>query len=94
MLAQADLFYTDVSDAVMCTFCDILLYKWEFGDQPIIEHYKYSPKCSFLLDPKKCLNVTDIHGDDELELLLRILPIDEGFDEVDNIAASINRLMV
>lgn len=83
-LAEAGLFYTGVSDAVMCAFSDIILYKWEFGDQPIIEHYKYSRKCLFLFDPKKCLNVADVNlRNEELETLLENMRISEGYDEVD-----------
>lgn len=83
-LAQAGFFYTGLIDAVMCYFCEIILFKWEFGDQPILEHYKYSPKCLFLFDPERCSNEASIYGSDELNVLLRSLPTgDQGYDEVD-----------
>lgn len=33
---------------VRCAFCGIDAYNWEAGDDPIIEHRRHSPMCSFL----------------------------------------------
>ena len=40
-LAQAGLFYSNVSDRVTCFACRILLWGWKEDDDPWLEHYKH-----------------------------------------------------
>lgn len=83
-LAQAGFYYTYDHDQVACVFCDILLHTWESNDIPIIEHYKYSPRCLMLTNLKCTKNVSDIRGEKQLDNILSALPV-RGYDEVDSI---------
>lgn len=56
-LAKSGLFYTGKNDLVACAFCRVQLHEWQPEDDPIVDHRKYSPKCSFLLDPLRTQNV-------------------------------------
>lgn len=82
-LAQAGLYYTLESDQAACVFCDILIHKWEKDDVPIVEHYKFSPRCRFLVNSKRSLNEPDVLGVKSLEQILTTLP-ERGYDEVDS----------
>lgn len=81
-MAQAGLFYTGSSDKVACVYCDIILHEWKAGDVPIMDHWKYSNNCLFLIDPKMCNNVADVRGEEELEMVLACFP-KRGIDEID-----------
>lgn len=81
-LCQAGLYYTAKSDQVACVYCDILLHEWEAGDIPMVEHYKFSPRCLFLVNWKRTRNNPDIYGVEPLEKILSTLP-ERGYDEVD-----------
>lgn len=81
-LAQAGLYYTGESDQVACVFCNIQLHTWEADDIPMIEHYKFSPRCSLLTNLKCSSNEPDIRGKKQLEGILSTLP-ERGYDEVD-----------
>ena len=48
VLAQAGLFYSNVSDRVVCFACGVNLYGWKSHDEPWIEHYKYARHCLYL----------------------------------------------
>ncbi|XP_017148642.1 death-associated inhibitor of apoptosis 2 [Drosophila miranda] len=48
-LAQAGLFYQNISDQVRCFHCNIGLRSWQKEDEPWHEHAKWSPKCQFVL---------------------------------------------
>lgn len=82
-LANCGLFYTGISDNVLCVFCGLVLHKWEAGDNPILEHYKYKPCCRLLTNPQSTLNVSYDDGK-EMEDLLSMLSEERGVDEVDS----------
>lgn len=86
-LAQAGLFFTGCSDNVACIYCDTIIHKWVPGDVPILDHFKYSPRCLFLSNPKACLNEPDIRGEDALKNILSTLP-EMGVDEIDGVDKS------
>lgn len=48
-LAAAGLFYLQHEDKVQCPFCEVIIYNWTPGDNPLGEHIKKSPKCPFLI---------------------------------------------
>ena len=47
-LAQAGLFYSNVSDRVTCFACGILLWGWKEDDDPLLEHYKHRKDCFYM----------------------------------------------
>lgn len=47
-LAQAGLFYNNVSDRVVCFACGVMLYEWKPHDDPWIEHCKHARHCVYL----------------------------------------------
>lgn len=51
-LARAGFFYTGTNDKVSCYFCSGNLHKWEPNDDPCVEHAKYYPNCSYMIDYK------------------------------------------
>ena len=48
-LARAGFFYTGTEDNVMCFWCGLGLNHWEPTDDPVNEHVRYSPRCTWLL---------------------------------------------
>ncbi|XP_070600554.1 baculoviral IAP repeat-containing protein 7 isoform X2 [Erythrolamprus reginae] len=52
LLARAGFFYADQQDYVRCFYCDGALRNWEQGDDPWIEHARWFPRCSFLLQSR------------------------------------------
>jgi len=47
-LAAAGFFYTKKNDAVRCFMCLIILSGWVEGDDPMVEHQRWSGKCKFV----------------------------------------------
>ncbi len=47
-LSEAGFYYTGFNDMVKCFHCSIPVCEWAEGDDPLIDHAKYSPKCIFL----------------------------------------------
>ena len=47
-LAKAGFIYTGYSDKVECVDCKIRLKSFEKGDIPMLEHTRWSPKCSIV----------------------------------------------
>ena len=47
-LAKAGFVYTGYSDKVECVHCKIKLSKFEVDDIPMLEHTRWSPKCSIV----------------------------------------------
>lgn len=84
VLAKSGLHFTGVSDCAKCAFCGIKLHSWGNKDNPVIEHYKYSPNCRFLSDPSSTLNVVDGVEKDLLQLL-SVLKDVRGIDEADGL---------
>lgn len=82
-LAKSGLYYTGTRDQVACVFCNINLIAWEPNDDPIYEHYKYSPNCTFLSNPFETSNVIDGNKKD-LEKLLSVLDT-RGIDVPDEV---------
>lgn len=83
-MAKCGMYYTGIEDNVKCAFCDVLLHKWERGDKPIIEHFKYNPKCPFLYNFRNTQNVSDVGEIEEIDKLIALLPSERGTDEVDH----------
>lgn len=83
IMAKTGLYFTGTLDRVKCAFCGLNLHEWNSYDNPVLDHWKYSPKCDFLNDPRKTHNVPDDENGAELEKLLSILKISYGYDEID-----------
>lgn len=47
-LAAAGFFFTGSLDRVRCFSCGVRLRDWKAGENPWIEHSKYSPNCAFI----------------------------------------------
>ena len=47
-LALTGMFYTGLEDRTKCFFCDVVIGKWEYGDDPVKEHLRWSPNCPLL----------------------------------------------
>lgn len=82
-MAKCGLYYTGVGDNVRCAFCSVLIHKWNRGDKPVKDHFKYSPKCPFLYNYKNTSNVSNVGDIGELDKLIALLPNERGTDEVD-----------
>ncbi|XP_022249892.1 putative inhibitor of apoptosis isoform X2 [Limulus polyphemus] len=49
-LANAGFFYVGISDKVQCPFCQGIVSSWEEGDDPLKEHVRHFPCCSFVFE--------------------------------------------
>ena len=47
--ARAGFFYSGTADNVMCYWCGLGLNHWEPTDDPITEHARFTPRCTWLL---------------------------------------------
>lgn len=47
-LAAAGFFYTKKNDGVKCFMCSIILSGWVDGDDPMVEHQRWSARCRFV----------------------------------------------
>ena len=56
-LAQAGLFYLGLADRVKCPFCGGILCNWEPSDEPMREHLRNFPNCTFVRDARAAGNV-------------------------------------
>lgn len=52
LLCDAGFFYTNCGDETRCFYCSVELREWKFGDDPWVEHSRWSPECLFLLQKK------------------------------------------
>lgn len=85
-MAKTGLYYTGSLDNVACAFCDVNMFKWKSGDNPILDHHKYKPNCPFLINHQNTLNVPvgNAKNRKELKKMLSILPEpNQSIDEVD-----------
>ncbi|XP_071114256.1 baculoviral IAP repeat-containing protein 7-A-like [Haliotis cracherodii] len=48
-LAEAGFFHTGQGDSVRCFFCGTGLRNWDSGDNPWVEHARWSPQCVYLV---------------------------------------------
>lgn len=83
-MAKCGLYFTGTNDNVKCAFCNVKIHQWQFGDIPIKEHFKFSPKCPFLYDFRKTSNICDVGTIGEIDKLIKRLPKERGIDEVDD----------
>lgn len=83
IMAKSGLYFTGSSDRVKCAFCGLMLHKWNSSDNPVQDHWTYSPKCVFLNSPKHTYNVPDEDSDKNLEILLLTSKTFSGYDEID-----------
>lgn len=51
-MATAGFCYSGEKDRVRCTYCSKEFDNWQHGDDPQIEHRKYSPHCPFFKTSK------------------------------------------
>lgn len=83
-LARSGLYYVGVSDNTQCVFCDLVIHMWQPKDNPVLEHYKYKPTCSFLKNHKCTQNVSDVSKPSEISYMMTILnELSPSIDEVD-----------
>ncbi|XP_041372468.1 baculoviral IAP repeat-containing protein 2-like [Gigantopelta aegis] len=47
-LAKAGFYYTGDHDAVVCYCCGLRAYRWQRMDDPVMEHYRLSPRCPYV----------------------------------------------
>ena len=47
-LARAGLIFAGLRDKCACPWCKVVLQSWEYFDEPLNEHQKYSPDCKFV----------------------------------------------
>lgn len=47
-LADAGFYYVQQGDKVRCAYCSVIIGQWEAGDNPMTEHRRHSPGCSFV----------------------------------------------
>ena len=57
-LAKAGVYSLGNADRVRCAFCCGVLRNWLPGDDPMVVHRKYFPKCAFLDDARAAGNVS------------------------------------
>uniref|UniRef100_A0A1B6IHN5 RING-type domain-containing protein n=1 Tax=Homalodisca liturata TaxID=320908 RepID=A0A1B6IHN5_9HEMI len=57
-LSKAGFYYLQQGDKVSCPFCSVIIGRWETGDNPLEEHKRHSPGCSFL-QSYSCRSVPD-----------------------------------
>lgn len=81
-LAKSGLYFTGEGDAVCCVFCNVQLHEWEANDNPILDHFEYSPKCPFLNDSKLICNVP-IGDGSKVQQLFSIIPRANIYDAPD-----------
>lgn len=73
LLAKTGFFFTGPLDDVQCNFCDIQLNRWENDDNVVLEHYRFSPNCSFLKHNEKTSNIPIGSAVDLNELLAPVI---------------------
>lgn len=83
IMAKSGLYFTGSSDRVKCVFCGLMLHEWNSYDNPIIDHWKFSPRCIMLNSPQDTYNVTDKDSLKELKKLLSVLKTIPNKDEID-----------
>lgn len=59
-MARAGFYYTGEQDRVKCMHCSRTFDSWCPGDDPIVEHKRYSPWCPFFTAYKGKFNKTSI----------------------------------
>lgn len=47
-LAAAGFYYNGEDDRVTCFACSVQLCRWEYDDDPMIEHRRWSAQCPFI----------------------------------------------
>ncbi|XP_067951499.1 uncharacterized protein [Watersipora subatra] len=62
LLCSAGFYYTGFDDSVRCFYCIGSLKGWNAGDDPWIEHARWFPYCSYLLQLKGQQFVDEIHA--------------------------------
>ena len=48
-MAEAGFYYLQNQDRVQCIYCEIVLDGWHAEDDPLLEHARHSPRCSFIV---------------------------------------------
>lgn len=82
-MSKTGLYYTGMLDCVECAFCNIKIHKWQRGDDPVVEHYKYSTYCPLLWRPKETANIGVGCESQLLALLSTSTKNAASFDEID-----------
>ncbi|XP_041362129.1 baculoviral IAP repeat-containing protein 1-like [Gigantopelta aegis] len=47
-LAKDSFYYTGNHDAAMCFCCGLCAYRWKKMGDPVMEHYRLSPRCPYV----------------------------------------------
>lgn len=48
VMAKCGFYYTGINDDVKCPFCNVVVFNWSNGDEPIREHIRASGRCRFV----------------------------------------------
>ncbi|XP_059057310.1 baculoviral IAP repeat-containing protein 3 isoform X2 [Achroia grisella] len=48
-LAQCGFYYKGRGDEVICAYCNVEIMSWREGDDPVLDHKRWSPQCPLLL---------------------------------------------
>ncbi|XP_031632033.1 death-associated inhibitor of apoptosis 1-like [Contarinia nasturtii] len=88
-LAIVGLYYSGERDIVHYAFCKIKLYDWKTNDDPVSDHYYYSPRCPLFGHGGDSRNVP-IGNSSSLTYILSSVTINDrnncdGYDEVDRL---------
>lgn len=63
LMAKAGFYYTGVDDIVSCPFCSVEVHSWVNGDDPKLDHERWSPGCRYLCLSGSQLSLTpNIHS--------------------------------
>ncbi|XP_059479807.1 baculoviral IAP repeat-containing protein 3-like [Neocloeon triangulifer] len=64
-LAKWGFYYTGQDDNCRCIYCNLEVRGWEKGDTPEMEHKKWNPNCSLLINPAGVQNIKI--GEEQME---------------------------
>lgn len=68
ILSKAGFFYMKQSDSIVCAFCGANTDRQKLIDNPLLNHYKYSSKCSSLsfgIPDDSCKKISDKEIEEE-----------------------------
>lgn len=87
IMARTGLYLLGNFDRVKCAFCQKEIEKWKVNDNPIKDHFAFSPYCP-LLNEMLTANEPLETSDTEMNLSECLQSIPRGFDEIDHVKQS------
>lgn len=89
-MADAGFYSLHVDDTVCCPYCKVWVGNWEEGDDPLADHWKWSPRCPYLCGAEGDgwpLRATPVCGGGSREPESRPKPncVDRGVDVCDQL---------